>query len=63
MMTIPAITILDGGMGQELVRRSDQAPTGLWSTKIMIDQPELVSDIHNTYFAAGAQIDFDSGEA
>ena len=43
-------------MGQELVRRSDQAPTGLWSTKIMIDQPGLVSDIHNAYFAAGAQV-------
>lgn len=50
------ITLLDGGMGQELVARSGCAPTPLWATQVMLDQPELVRDIHADYFAAGATI-------
>ena len=50
------ITLLDGGMGQELVARSPDEPTGLWSTKIMMDHPHLVSDVHRDYFRAGADI-------
>lgn len=51
-----SITILDGGMGQELVARSDAKPTPLWSTRIMLDQPDLVRAVHDDFFAAGAQI-------
>ncbi len=50
------ITILDGGMGQELVHRSGAKPTPLWATQVMIDMPHLVRDIHADYFAAGANI-------
>jgi homocysteine S-methyltransferase len=50
------ITILDGGMGQELVARSGREPTGLWSTQVMLDRPELVRAIHDDFFAAGAEI-------
>ena len=50
------MTILDGGMGQELLARSGTAPTGLWATEIMRDQPDLVRAIHDEYFAAGADI-------
>ncbi|MFW2543056.1 homocysteine S-methyltransferase family protein [Primorskyibacter sp. 2E107] len=55
-MTKPAITLLDGGMGQELVKRSGDAPTALWSTRVMMDRPGLVADIHRAYFEAGAVI-------
>ena len=51
-----SITLLDGGMGQELIRRSTVAPTALWSTQVMIDQPDLVRGIHADFFAAGAEI-------
>lgn len=51
-----AITILDGGMGQELVARSDVPPTPLWSTEVMRTKPGLVRDVHADFFAAGAQI-------
>jgi S-methylmethionine-dependent homocysteine/selenocysteine methylase len=51
-----AITLLDGGTGQELLRRADAAPTRLWSTQVMIDQPELVRDVHADYIAAGADM-------
>ncbi len=48
------ITLLDGGMGQELVARSGDEPTPLWATRVMIDHPGMVRDIHADYFAAGA---------
>jgi len=48
------ITLLDGGMGQELLARSGDAPTPLWATQVMIDHPGLVQAVHADYFAAGA---------
>lgn len=50
------ITLLDGGMGQELVRRSGDRPTPLWSTQVMMDHPGLVQQIHADYFDAGATV-------
>ncbi len=50
------ITILDGGMGQELLARTGAQPTGLWATQVMMDHPEAVTAIHADYFAAGAEI-------
>lgn len=50
------ITLLDGGMGQELVARSGKAPTSLWSTQVMMDHPELVTQIHRDFFRAGADV-------
>lgn len=50
------ITLLDGGMGQELVARSGDEPTPLWATRVMIDHPGMVRDIHADYFAAGATV-------
>jgi homocysteine S-methyltransferase len=50
------ITLLDGGMGQVLVARSGDDPTPLWATRVMLDHPGMVRDIHADYFAAGASI-------
>ena len=50
------ITLLDGGMGQELLARSGDTPTPLWASQVMIDHPDLVRDIHTAYFAAGATV-------
>lgn len=50
------ITLLDGGMGQELVARSGDAPTPLWSTQVMMDHPGLVRTVHEDYFRAGATV-------
>lgn len=50
------ISLLDGGMGQELVARSGDEPTPLWATRVMIDHPGMVRAIHADYFAAGATI-------
>jgi len=48
------ITLLDGGMGQELIRRSGGQATPLWATQALIDRPELVAEVHRDYAQAGA---------
>jgi S-methylmethionine-dependent homocysteine/selenocysteine methylase len=50
------ITLLDGSIGQELVKRSSAAATPLWSTRVMMDEPEMVGAVHADYFTAGATI-------
>lgn len=50
------ITLLDGGMGQELIARSGQPAAPLWSTQVMIDHPGLVAEVHRDYADAGATV-------
>jgi homocysteine S-methyltransferase len=50
------ITILDGSIGQELVKRLGEAPTPLWSTQVMLKEPQIVSDVHLDYFKVGADV-------
>ncbi|MBQ4823947.1 homocysteine S-methyltransferase family protein [Leisingera sp. HS039] len=50
------ITLLDGSIGQEVVKRSGDRATPLWSTAVMVDRPGVVGAIHADYFAAGATI-------
>jgi len=50
------ITLLDGGMGQELVHRAGDQPTPLWSTQVMVDHPGLVAEVHQDFAAAGATV-------
>jgi homocysteine S-methyltransferase len=53
---VTVITLLDGSIGQELMHRSGDAATPLWSTKVMMDHPDLVGEVHADYFRAGATI-------
>ena len=50
------ITLLDGSIGQELVKRSGDRATPLWSTSVMIDHPDLVRQVHDIYFDMGATV-------
>jgi S-methylmethionine-dependent homocysteine/selenocysteine methylase len=50
------ITLLDGGMGQEISKRAGDTGSPLWSTRSMIDRPGIVSEVHAEYFAAGATV-------
>ena len=50
------ITLLDGGMGQELVHRAGDRPTPLWSTQVMVDHPGMVAGVHRDFAAAGATV-------
>ncbi|CAM3531321.1 homocysteine S-methyltransferase family protein [Halomonas lysinitropha] len=50
------IVLLDGGMGQELRKRSSQPVTPLWSAQVMLDEPELVTAAHRDFIEAGARV-------
>lgn len=49
-------TLLDGGMGQELMKRSPIKPTPLWSADILRDYPTLVTEAHCDFVNAGADV-------
>jgi len=50
------ITLMDGSIGQELVKRSGSREVSLWPMQVMIDQPDLVGAVHADYFAVGARV-------
>ncbi|APX91057.1 homocysteine S-methyltransferase [Brevirhabdus pacifica] len=50
------VTLLDGGMGQELLKRSGGTPTPLWATSVMLEHPGMVRHVHEDYYAAGADV-------
>lgn len=51
-----SIILTDGGMGQELLRRSGAQPTPLWSARVLIDEPDLVAGLHADFIRAGARV-------
>ena len=51
-----SLTILDGGMGQELFTRFPGEASGLWSAQALAGGPDLVRSLHADFLAAGADI-------
>ncbi|UYO32327.1 homocysteine S-methyltransferase [Bacillus halotolerans] len=51
--TYPLI-VLDGAMATELERKGCDLNDSLWSAKILMEQPDLIKQVHTDYFAAGA---------
>jgi S-methylmethionine-dependent homocysteine/selenocysteine methylase len=51
-----AITVLDGPLGTELVRRGVALPAPGWSAHALDVAPEVVAAIHRDYVAAGATV-------
>ena len=49
------LTLIDEGMGQELIHRSKIKPDSLWSARVMLDKYDLVDDLHNDFIKAGAE--------
>ena len=50
------LTILDGGMGGELIRREATPRGELWSAQALLDAPDAVREVHDDYIVAGADI-------
>lgn len=50
------IVFLDGGMGQELVRRSPDDLTQLWGGMVLHDHPHIVQGLHEDFLRAGAKV-------
>ena len=55
-MPTDSFTLLDGGMGQELIKRSSRKPTPLWSADVLRDCPELVVETHCDFIKAGSDV-------
>ena len=49
------VILMDGGMGQELVRRSPDPLTQLWGGAVLRDHPEIVGQLHQDFLRAGAR--------
>jgi homocysteine S-methyltransferase len=58
-MTMPQI--LDGGLATEFERRGRSLADPLWSAKILLEEPELVAEVHRDYLDHGADIVTTSG--
>ena len=48
--------VLDGGLATELERRGADLRDGLWSARMLIEEPELIERTHAAYFEAGAEV-------
>jgi len=53
---VSRVVLLDGGMGQELIRRAPEPPSDLWSAMVMHRHPDLVRDLHVDFIRAGARV-------
>src|SRR5512138_1668484 len=49
----PAV-VIDGALATELERRGCNLKDTLWSAKILLEQPEMIQQVHLDYFKAGA---------
>jgi homocysteine S-methyltransferase len=48
--------ILDGALATELEARGCNLADALWSAKVLVENPELIYQVHHDYFAAGAHV-------
>ena len=48
--------VLDGGLATELERRGADLRDELWSARLLIENPDLIRDVHLAYFEAGADV-------
>jgi homocysteine S-methyltransferase len=48
------LVILDGALATELERRGCDLNDPLWSAKILLEQPDIIKQVHLDYFRAGA---------
>jgi homocysteine S-methyltransferase len=49
----PAL-VMDGALATELERRGCDLKDDLWSARILLEQPEIIKQVHIDYFKAGA---------
>ncbi len=50
------LVVVDGALATELEARGANLHDALWSARVLLEQPELIRGVHDSYFAAGADI-------
>jgi homocysteine S-methyltransferase len=48
------VLVIDGALATELERRGCDLQDDLWSAKILLEQPEVIKQVHLDYFKSGA---------
>jgi homocysteine S-methyltransferase len=48
--------VLDGGLATELEARGADLSGDLWSARLLLDEPDLIRQVHRAYFEAGAEV-------
>ena len=48
------LKVLERGSGLTLTHRSPKPPDNLWSTRVLLDEYNLVVDLHKDFIKAGA---------
>jgi homocysteine S-methyltransferase len=48
--------VLDGGLATELERRGKDLRDPLWSARVLVEDPDAIREVHEAYFAAGADV-------
>ena len=56
ILTDHPFVLLDGAMATELEARGCDLADSLWSAKVLMENPDLIRDVHLDYFRAGAQV-------
>lgn len=51
-----SFAVLDGALATELETRGCNLADNLWSAKVLMENPQLIRDVHLDYFRAGTQI-------
>ena len=46
--------MLDGGLATELERRGAVLDSALWSAKLLLDDPDALTEVHRSFLEAGA---------
>src|SRR5262249_56067138 len=50
------VVVLDGALATELERRGANLRDPLWSAKLLLENPELIRQVHHDYYVAGADV-------
>lgn len=50
------LMVLDGALATELERRGADLNDPLWSAKYLVERPEMIREVHEDYFRAGADV-------
>jgi homocysteine S-methyltransferase len=50
------VVILDGALATELERRGADLNDALWSARVLLEDPDLIRQVHYDYLAAGADV-------
>ncbi len=56
LLAAQPFVLLDGAMATELEARGCDLADSLWSAKVLLENPQLIRDVHLDYFRAGAQV-------